>query len=139
LRDIPRGKSVVKRFQNVFRVIVWGAILKKDKLLLLFIICSNTILFPARFCAISHYQTHSEVVKRQFMLHDLISSKRLACIVTGSQPFGNQHWLHKTHDFGQIQNPLDKDSGRYAKTIGALCVRVSHQKYKVLFHGGSTR
>jgi hypothetical protein len=30
--------------------------------------------------------------------------------------------LHKIHDFGQIQNPLDQDLGRNATTTTAACM-----------------
>jgi hypothetical protein len=50
--------------------------------------------------------------------------KRLTCIAIVSQLIGlfwlriyfRQTRLHKTHDFSQIQNPLDKDFGRNVTT-----------------------
>jgi hypothetical protein len=65
---------------------------------------------------------HPEVNKRRYGW--VFFNKRLACIVTGSQPIGlfslgihfDQTQIHKTNDFNQIQNLLDQDSGRNATT-----------------------
>jgi hypothetical protein len=83
LTDISREKLVVKRFQNVSRVMVWSAISKK-------------------------------------MQMDLNSLDYFAWEYTQ---------LHKTHEFGQIQNLLEKDSGRNATTTGACR---SKQNFKLL-------
>jgi hypothetical protein len=79
-------------------------------------------------------------------------TKQLACIVSGSQLIGLlclgtyffQTRLHKTHDFGQIQNPLDLELG-WNGTITSAC-RVMHfvvkkqgEQYKLNLHSKKWR
>jgi hypothetical protein len=82
------------------------------KITILSHVLENRLMFEhaKKFCFLQN-QTYPEVVRRQSAW--FFATKRLACIITGSQPFGlfcleihvGQTRLYKTDDFGQIQNP----------------------------------
>jgi hypothetical protein len=38
----------------------------------------------------------------------------------------------QTHDFGQIQNSVDQDSGRNTTTVGVFCVHVVQKEIQKL-------
>jgi hypothetical protein len=95
--------------------------LKSTKIIILsifwIIICSN----KSKTCITKAIFVSSKILRHL--------TKRLACIVTGSQPLDYFAWKNKLgctkhNDFGQMQNPLNQDSGRNATPTDACRVHI---------------